>query len=127
MSCLSADRCRRNSSSGCATTPETSKPPRCNSCSVSSASCGLSSTSRTRSLGLDAGCASACMLLHCRIDGHRALIDYQPVQANLLHDLAELVEIDGLLYIAVGAQVVAFDQIALFLRRSQNDYRDGVG
>ena len=40
----------------------------------------------------------------------------QPVNADLLDNLVELLEFDRFAYIAVGSQVVTFDPVSLFVR-----------
>ena len=57
--------------------------------------------------------------------GHGRLVDQKPIHAYALHRVPELVKIHRLLDVTIGAQVVALDQIALFLGAGQNDDWDG--
>src|SRR5713226_10788104 len=54
-----------------------------------------------------------------RCDGW-GLVHHQPIQTQLLDDLAQLVEIHRLLIVTVSAQVVAVDQVLFFPRRSED-------
>jgi hypothetical protein len=60
---------------------------------------------------------------------HRRLVDHYPIQSDGLDRLAKLVEIDGLLDVAVHTQVVAVHQIPFLFRRSHDDHwnRPGPG
>src|SRR6266571_6948462 len=65
-------------------------------------------------------------LQHYTID-HGRLIGDQPVQPYLLDCISKLVEIHGLLDVAVCAQAITIYEIPLFLRRSHDDHGDSLG
>src|SRR4051812_45018750 len=54
-------------------------------------------------------------------------IQHEPVRSEITYRLVELIELNGLHYVAVDAKLVAFRYISLFLGRSQYDYRDLSG
>src|SRR5216683_3435999 len=58
-----------------------------------------------------------------RCDGW-GLVHQQPVQTQLLDDLAELVEIHRLLNVTVRAQVVAVHHVLFFPRRGEDNHGD---
>src|SRR5216684_53837 len=123
--------CCSNSLSSCTTATEIEKPPFRRDSATSSASSSLSSTCSTRNWpGWGTGLLAAIMNQPCQMPGilhYWRLIDDHPVQAYALHCLPELVEIDRLLDIAVGSQVVTRHQIPLFLRGGHDDDRDSLG
>src|SRR5437867_4524327 len=65
-------------------------------------------------------------LQHYTID-HGRLIGDQPVQPYLLDCISKLVEIHGLLDVAVCAQAITIHEIPLFFRGSHYDYGDSLG
>src|SRR6266571_8577314 len=71
-----------------------------------------SSTSRTRR-----GMVIATSLSLRR----RRLVQYEPVQPELLHRHRELDEVHGLADVGVAAQAVAADQVLLFPGRGEDD------
>src|SRR5215203_4814795 len=52
----------------------------------------------------------------------RGLVQYQPVEPELLDSPDELLEIYRLAYVAVGAEAVAVEHVPLLSRRSQDDH-----
>jgi hypothetical protein len=52
------------------------------------------------------------------------LIDDQPIQSHVLYCLPKLIDIDGLLYIAVGPQVVSAYDVPFFPRGGRNNNWD---
>src|SRR5687768_4603765 len=54
-------------------------------------------------------------------------VEQQPVEAELADGFDELLELDGLDDVAVHAEAVALDQIALFLGGGQDDDRGALG
>src|SRR5207244_10345281 len=62
-----------------------------------------------------------------QLGGFRWLVQKQPVHAEGTGRLLELIEVDRFDDVAVDAQPVALDQVALFARRGQHDDRDGAG
>src|ERR1700682_6420221 len=91
-----------------------SNPARRNSRSTSSASLGLSSTSRTR-IGCD------FLSIH-----FRRLIQEQPIHTQVLHSSREPFEINGFHDIAVDSELVALHYVLLFLGRSQHHDWDSL-
>src|SRR6266566_3706567 len=65
-------------------------------------------------------------LQHYTID-HGRLIGDQPVQPYLLDCISKLVEIHGLLDVAVCAQAITIHEIPLFFRGSHYDHGDSLG
>src|SRR5437764_845110 len=65
-------------------------------------------------------------LQHYTID-HGRLIGDQPVQPYLLDCISKLVEIHGLLDVAVCAQAITIHEIPLFFRGSHDDHGDSLG
>lgn len=59
------------------------------------------------------------------LDGRR-LIQQHPIQPQLPNGFGELLKVHGLDDIAVDPQPVAFRDVPLFARRSQDDHRQGV-
>src|SRR5579859_1940701 len=57
----------------------------------------------------------------------RTLVENEPIQAQLANRFRELLEIHWLANIAVGAQVVTPDAIALFIGRGENHDREQLG
>ena len=57
----------------------------------------------------------------------RTLVDDKPVETELADDIAELIKIDWLLDVAVHAELVAFDHVALFFGGGHDDDRNGFG
>src|SRR5215218_9405528 len=55
-------------------------------------------------------------------DPWRGLVQYQPVEPELLDSPDELLEIYRLAYVAVGAEAVAVEHVPLLSRRSQDDH-----
>ena len=51
------------------------------------------------------------------------LVEDQPVQTELTHGIGELAEIHRLAHIAIGAEAIAIDSVAFFVRGSQDHDR----
>src|SRR5438128_2912576 len=62
-----------------------------------------------------------------RDSARRRLVEGQPVDPELADRLREDREVHGLAHVAVGAQVVALDDVALLARRAEDDDGDAAG
>ena len=67
------------------------------------------------------------MLLGSEFGEKRRLVEEEPVVAELLRHLDELVEVHGLDDVTVDAQLVALGDIPFLPGRGQDDHRDGAG
>src|SRR6185437_8188602 len=57
----------------------------------------------------------------------RLLVDQQPIHADLIDRPVELLEIDRLHDVGIGAELVGLAEVALFPRRGQHHHRDRPG
>jgi len=57
----------------------------------------------------------------------RGGIEHQPIEPELAHGFDERVEIHRLAHIAVDAELIAGDDVALFVRRGEDGYRQQRG
>src|SRR5437660_900033 len=113
MMSILGSRLRENSASVSTRCQSGSNPLRRNSRTISSASLGSSSTSKRRS-----GCET--LSIH-----FRRLVQQQPIHSQLLHGGNEPLKVHRFDNVTVDSQPVAFDDILLFSRRGQHDYRNG--
>src|SRR5450755_4189570 len=131
MSGTCARTSRSNSRWSMTTTTEAEKPPLRSACATSSASSLSSSTCNTWSFaGGTSAWLSSRMGLLCLLkrvaDGGR-LIDDQPIQPDILDRIPISLEVDRLLNVAVGPQMITGDQVPLFFGRGHNDDRNDPG
>src|SRR5574341_2240392 len=90
-------------------------PARLSSRNSSSASALTSSVRSTRTVG-------AVFMGSCR----RRAVGQHPVKADLRHRFEEGLELHRLDDVAVHAETVALEHVALLVRRGHHDYRDGL-
>src|SRR4051812_39237868 len=90
---------------------------------VSSAS--ESSTSSICSWRVSEGAGWGAMLARARC--RRVAVQFQPIIGDLAERLGKAREVDRLDDIAVGAELIAGDQVAFLARRGQNDHRQKPG